>query len=424
MNQLASQFHKQKVLVFGLGLQGGGLGDVRWLHEHGALVRITDKKKEVELTASLKELPTGIELSLGEHRDEDIDWADVVIKNPGVADTETHILRAKEEGKPVYTSIALVVQELRDKVIGITGTRGKSTTTELIYQVMNQAYPGQVIKGGNVPGTSSFALLNQADDCKYLVLELSSFQLHNFHDLKVSPHVAVLTNVYPDHLNRYPSMVEYQEDKEAIFRYQKPGDIAIRQVHALQVPSSWKISLPGSHNRENVATVLAVADALGIAESVVKNIVENFHGLPFRHETIATKQGVIYINDTTSTTPTATIKAVEATSSPTILILGGDTKKLPYEQMIKVVASNQFVKHIILLGSRNIPEFVADLKHACASKILLQVDSMQEAVNLAAGTAKPGDTVLLSPGFASFDLYKNEFDRGQQFNEWVHKLPS
>lgn len=430
-----------KVLIFGLGLQGGGVGDALWLHASGAQVRVTDRKSAAELESSLRELPSQVEQSLGGHLQADIDWADIVIKNPGVPDSEPLLKEARKQGKPVLTSIAVFVREAKGKVIGITGTRGKSTTTELIYRVMNEAYPGRVIRGGNIPGTSGLALLDEIAHADFAVLELSSFQLHNFHELRVSPHVAVVTNLYPDHLNRYAGMEEYLADKKAVCAYQtqedlvavnagNPGALEIAAVsvgvhheyRASDIPADWHVHIPGEHNRENIAAVLAVSRALNIQDDLVKKVIEKFHGLPFRLEDRGEKGGVVYINDTTSTTPTAGIKAVLAMTKPTCIIVGGETKNLSDTEFVEALRSSALIKKIVILGSVNNSAFTGKLQKACPGKIIGQVDSMEAAVQVAARHALPGWAVLLSPGFASFDLFQNEFDRGRQFNAVVDKL--
>lgn len=430
----------KKVLVFGLGLQGGGVGDALWLHGKGAEVRVTDLRSRNSLSKSLSLLPTKISSTLGEHLIDDIDWADIIIKNPGVPDNQAQILAAKKQGKPVYTSIALVVKEARDKTIGITGTRGKSTVTKLTYKLLDSIYPGQIVQGGNIPGTSGLQLLDQITAAKYLVLELSSFQLANLHDLKLSPGCSILTNIYPDHLNRYKDMKSYQYDKSAIFAYQHPTDHlivnqdnALASKMALSAPSKVthfsssslrdiQLTLPGEHNKENAAATLALANILKLDQSLTKEIIKNFDSLPFRLELIRKHNGISYYNDTTSTTPTSTIKALSAFSSPITLILGGDQKHLPTSELVSALVDSPHLKSIILLGSKNIPDFVAALKQACPDKLHSQVTSMEAAVSEATSQTKKGGIVLLSPGFASFDLFENEFDRGRQFNQAVIAL--
>ncbi|PIR98772.1 hypothetical protein COT87_02985 [Candidatus Collierbacteria bacterium CG10_big_fil_rev_8_21_14_0_10_44_9] len=403
MNTFANEIRGKKVLVFGLGRQGGGAGDLLWLKHHGAIVRASDK--------DLSLVPEG-------QTREQIDWAEIIIKNPGVPDNHELIIYAKLLGKPILTSIAIFVKYCGIKTLGVTGTRGKTTTVALITTLLEQVFPGNIVTGGNIAGTSCLALLDQCLDKKYAVLELSSFQLHNFHELKISPNYAILTNIYPDHLNRYPDMESYQKDKEAIYLYQKPGDVFIKFPNPATV-RDWETSLPGLHNKANIAGMFAIGQALGITETICRKVAKDFPGLPFRQEKICESNGISYINDTTSTTPVAALKALEAATGPTIWITGGDSKKLPFKDLLTEVKTNKFLKKIIILGSKNIPDYVEALKDVASVKILGTVSSMVDAVNLARSVAVEGDTILLSPGFASFDLFQNEFDRGRQFNKYA-----
>lgn len=425
INSFEKEISGKKVLIFGLGRQGGGLGDLKWLVDHGAIVKASDPDLSLVKEGQTKE---------------QIDWAEIIIKNPAVPDDNDLIRYAKSRGKSVFTSIALFVKYSPLKTIGVTGTRGKSTTVALITALLEKAFPGQVISGGNIAGTSGLSLFDQTGGKKYAVLELSSFQLHNFHDLKISPNIAVLTNLYPDHLNRYGSMLDYQHDKESIVMYQGPTDITLFNADnsgALSIAESskgqkigfsassvadWETLLPGLHNRENIAAMLAVGRALQIPESLCRDTVKNFKGVPFRQEVIRTVGGITYVNDTTATTPIAATKALQAATTPTVWITGGDTKKLPFKELIAEVRVNGHLKNIVILGSKNIPDYVRELSDVAGKKILGTAYSMAEAIALARDFAKPGDTILLSPGFASFDLFKNEFDRGRQFNDIVASL--
>lgn len=406
MSKFEDIIYGKKVLIFGLGRQGGGSGDMDWLTRHGAIVRASDK----DLTL----VPDG-------QNREQIDWAEIIIKNPGVPDDNQLIIYAKSLSKPVLTSVAVFVKYCPIKTIGVTGTRGKSTTVALITSVLEEVYPGQILSGGNIAGTSCLSLFDQLDGKKYVVLELSSFQLHNFHDLQVSPSYALLTNIYPDHLNRYLSMDSYQRDKHAIHLYQNPGDYYVEFPDSKTV-SDWETMLPGLHNLENIAGMWALLSHIGIRESTARLVVARFKGLPFRQEKIRDVSGVTYINDTTSTTPTAAIKALQAAITPTIWITGGDTKNLPFKDLLDEVGKNKYLKNIVILGSKHIPDYVSGLKNIAGNKIVGTAGSMKEAINLARGAALAGDTVLLSPGFASFDLFQNEFDRGRQFNDIVRAL--
>lgn len=413
MNKFIDEIKGKKVLVFGLGKQGGGQGDADWLTKHKAIVKVSDQDRSLSPDGQTRE---------------QIDWAQLIIKNPGVSDDHELLLYAKTLNIPVLTSAAVFVKYASIKTIGVTGTRGKSTTVALIQSLLERAYPGQIIVGGNIADTSCLSLFDSQDglsrqkaDKQYAILELSSFQLHNFHDLKVSPNYALLTNIYPDHLNRYPDMKSYQWDKQAIHLYQKPGDYYFEFPKA-QTVMDWETSLPGLHNKENIAGMWAIAKALGINEELCRQVVKEFRGVPFRQEKIRTVGGVTYINDTTSTTPTASIMALQAADGPTIWITGGHTKNLPYTDLLDEVKVNQHLKKIIILGSKNIPDYVEALTGIAGNKIVGTAFSMSEAVTLAQANSEPGDQVLLSPGFASFDLFQNEFDRGQQFNQIVNEI--
>lgn len=406
MDKFEDLVQGKKVLVFGLGRQGGGTGDVDWLKMHKATVRVSD--------SDLSLVPEG-------QTKEQIDWADLIIKNPGVSDEHELMVYARSLGRQVLTSIAVFVKYASVTTIGVTGTRGKSTTVALIKSVLEKAFPGQIIAGGNIPGTSGLALLDQQLGKKFAVLELSSFQLHNFHDLKVSPNYALLTNIYPDHLNRYKDMESYAYDKSAIHLYQRPGDFYLEYPDP-QTVVDWETILPGLHNKANIAGVWGIAKQLGISEELCRQVVKDFRGVPYRLETISEVNGVTYINDTTSTTPVAATVALQSLTKATTWITGGDTKNLPYDQLLSEIKNNKYLSQVIILGSQNIPDYVERLKQIMGDKVIGQVDSMESAMDLAVKSAKAGEVVLLSPGFSSFDLFKNEFDRGDQFNQLVNAV--
>ncbi|TXH03712.1 MAG: UDP-N-acetylmuramoyl-L-alanine--D-glutamate ligase [Candidatus Moraniibacteriota bacterium] len=435
------QFLKNKnILVFGLGRQGGGIGDANYLARHGYIVRVIDRYTLNELDIAPSMLEPNIELSLGSEKQSDVDWADIIIQNPGVPDNHPLVLYAKEQYKQVVSAIALFVQFSPIPTIGITGTRGKTTTTMLIYDILNYIYPDQIILGGNLPGTSGLDLFDRCENKKYAVLELSSFQLHSFHHQQISPNYSVVTNLYPDHLNRYSTMDEYLLDKTAIVRYQKkPGFVVYNQENEgsikianyanvtklpYQVSDTANITtlLPGKHNLSNIAAAYRLATALNLESKKVLLAISQFKGVNYRQQLIATLNGVRYINDTTATTPIASVIALKAQTSPTILICGGESKNLPEEILLTEIKNNPHLAHLIVLGSHNLTGFVESLQELVPQKLAGQVNSMEAAVNLAAKLAKPNYTVLLSPGFASFDLFKNEFDRGDQFNHYVSLL--
>lgn len=425
MTDFVASLAGKKVLVFGVGRQGGGSGDAQFLTKHGAVVRLSDSNTSL--------VPEG-------QTQEQVDWAELIIKNPGVSDDHPLLIHAKEKRIEVATSIALYVANATIPVIGITGTRGKSTTTALISSLLELVYPGQIITGGNIPGISGLSLLDLQVGKKYAVLELSSFQLHDFHTRRISPPYAVITNLYHDHLNRYPDMQSYQADKTAICCYQKPsnhcifhanneGAVAIASTSPAQKHSfiandviNWETKLPGVHNRENLAAMWALSQVLGITIDQAQQVAKNFETLPYRQQVIREVNNTTFINDTTATTPTAAIKAILTQTKPTILICGGASKNLPFNELIEVIANTTSIVGVVILGSIDIPEFTNALKLKAGNKILGQVDKMCDAVKLAFTHALPYSSILLSPGFASFDLFQNEFDRGSQFNNCVSEL--
>ncbi len=428
----------KKILLLGLGRQGGGSGDLKFLLNHHYTTRVTDRDGAEAL--GLTSLDPRATYHLGIEDPCDIDWCDLIIVNPAVADSHPLLVKARTLGKPYYTSIALFVAYSPIPCIGVTGTRGKTTTTTLLYEILNRAYPNQVLLGGNIPGSSGLFLFDKLDSKKYVVLELSSFQLHSFHALKISPSYAIITNLYPDHLNRYSTMQQYQADKEAIVTYMlpsniiaynadNPGSVAIAAAatgkkipYTLDAALPYPTQLPGAHNQSNIAASVTMAQQLGVNNEVIRQVVASFTGVNYRQQVIADLHGVTYINDTTATTPTATIIALRAQTKPTILICGGESKNIPHEDLHREITNNEHVKKIVILGSHNLKDFTNSLYNTIPEKILGQFDTMNEAVMAAKNAANPGDVVLLSPGFSSFDLFKNEFDRGDQFNLCINNL--
>ncbi|MFH1170795.1 MAG: UDP-N-acetylmuramoyl-L-alanine--D-glutamate ligase [Candidatus Vogelbacteria bacterium] len=447
-------FRDKKITLMGLGLLGRGVGDAKFLARAVAPARtergsarsggdliVTDLKSAKELTPSLKKLTKlqAITYVLGEHRLEDFRNRDLIIKGAGVPLDSPYIAEAKKNKIPVMMSAALFVkftQSLGVKIIGVTGTRGKTTVTSLIYEILKhycqcQGLPltsKKVWLGGNVLGVSTLALLPKVKPGDFVVLELDSWQLQGFGDLGISPPIAVFTNFMPDHLNYYKGdMKAYLADKENIFKYQKPKDHLVRGEKVKKLSKSWKLKILGEHNRTNAACAVAVARILEIPEKLIKQTVENFIGVPGRLELIRTWRGIKIYNDTTSTTPEATVVALRALGVPrrrsgqnqnVILILGGADKNLPLDILVKTLP--KYCQEIILLPGTGTEK----LRRLLSSKVgaPTEASGLKEAVDLAFKIARSGDTIILSPGFASFGLFKNEYDRGAQFVKLVKNL--
>lgn len=277
INQLQRKFASKKILIVGLGNQGGGAGLARFFSKLGARVTVTDKKNENELEDSLKTLRNlPIQYRLGCHILEDFIQSDVIFKGPSVPWTLPEIVEAEKRGVPVEMESSFFASVYPGPIIGITGTRGKSTTTMLIYQLLNE-FNLRAHLAGNISHVSTINLLPNINPSDYVVMELSSWQLSGFHRKKISPHIAIFTNLYPDHLNYYKTMDDYLYDKKAIYLYQKPEDFLIAHESLLQSIHTSKSQLitysaddfphtlnylKGQHNRENAAAALTVSKLL------------------------------------------------------------------------------------------------------------------------------------------------------------------
>ncbi len=440
-------FRGKKITLMGLGLLGRGVGDAKFLAECGADLIVTDLKSAKDLAHSLKKLKTksykleAITYVLGEHRLEDFRNRDLIVRGADVKPDSPFILEAKKNKIPVMMSTVLFVkfaQSLGVKIIGVTGTRGKTTVTSLIYEILSQGLPlktqnprvalntQKIWLGGNIQGVSTLALLLKVRLGDLVVLELDSWQLQGFGDLRISPPIAVFTNFMPDHLNYYKGdMKAYLSDKENIFKYQKSEDHLVRGEKVKELPKSWKLKILGEHNRINAACAVAVARILEIPEKLIKQTVENFVGVAGRLELIRTWRGIKIYNDTTSTTPEALQVALEALGEKKniILIMGGADKNLKIKgEVIKTI--QKYCKKVILLPGTGTNKLIRSYK--LQAKSWKQVKTLSEAVTLAHNLAKRGDVILLSPGFASFGPppggFRNEYDRGAQFVRLVKKL--
>ncbi|MCR4263503.1 MAG: UDP-N-acetylmuramoyl-L-alanine--D-glutamate ligase, partial [Candidatus Roizmanbacteria bacterium] len=325
-------FKNKRITIMGIGILGGGLGTAQFFAERGAHVLVTDLKSPDELKDSIQQLAAyPIEYVLGEHRDNDFIETDMVVRNPAIPAESTYLKIARDHGVPVEMAESLFLRLSPTKqIIGVTGTRGKSTTSALIFHILKTAGK-DVYLAGNQKNTSTLQLLNSVKKDSVVVLELSSWQLESFGWHTISPHIAVVTNVYPDHLNRYSSMEEYIQAKSNIFLFQNKEDYLVlnknNQISSSFAPAAksqivwfspkdWNDShtllLRGEHNRENAAAACAVCRLLDVTDEGMFEAFKTFTGLPGRLERISEVNGITIINDTTSTTPTAGIKALES----------------------------------------------------------------------------------------------------------------
>jgi len=439
-HKLKEKYRGKKVLVVGLGLLGGGLGVTKFFSEIGAYVVVNDKKKEEDLLSSIKKLEgfKNIDLHLGGHFIEDFLKADLIFKGPSVPWDLPEIIEALKKGIPVEMEMAFVAKHFPGKIIGITGTRGKSTTTSMIYSLLKE-FKDEVFFGGGLPGISTIEYLKKASKNSWLVAELSSWSLSGFHRSEISPHIAVFTNFYPDHLDYYKNLDDYFYDKVAIFLYQKKDDFLIineklrsqiekypslgKKIYFKKNDFPEKLNfLVGHHNLENAAACLKVAKILNLSEKKAVEVIKNFSGLPFRLQKVIEKNGILFINDATSTTPVAAEIAISTFSQKKIvLILGGDSKNLPFDGLVKKLASVE--KIVLLFGSftqQIMPILSQNYKDKCVGPFNNLEKAVKEAYRNALSLKRA--IVLFSPAATSFSIFKNEFHRGEEFNRIISQL--
>lgn len=440
IEKLKKIYKDKKVLIVGLGLQGGGVGLVKFFFELGAKVKATDIRDKDRLRSSIDALKNySVEYVLGEHRLQDFLEADVIFKGPAVLWSLPEIAEAQKKGIPVEMELSFFSAHCPAKIIGVTGTRGKSTTTSMIYNILVKSGHHTYL-AGSLPDISTINLLKVLKTDDWVVMELPSWPLSGFHLQKISPHIAVFTNIYPDHLNYYKNMDEYLYDKKAVYLYQKPADILIANnnlkdvieqdnslsKHYYFTKNDFQQNLKylkGDHNLENAAAALKLSRVLNLDQKIAEEEIINFKGLSSRQQIVKIINNVTIINDTTSTTPVATIKAIDSFSDkPIVLILGGRSKNLPYKELITKLKA---VGKIILLKGSFTDEILSVLKEEYPDKISSVFDDLEKAVKTAYKTAcqlKKPCYLLFSPGATSFAMFNNEFHRGREFNKIVDNL--
>ncbi|OGF20586.1 UDP-N-acetylmuramoylalanine--D-glutamate ligase [Candidatus Falkowbacteria bacterium RIFOXYB2_FULL_38_15] len=448
-------FNNKNITVMGLGLLGRGTGLIKYLLSQGARLTVTDLKSKKMLAPSIKEVQNfysklkqegknihKMKFILGEHRLEDFKTADFIFKTAGVPLDSIYIEEARKNEIPVLMDDALFGLESPCPVIGVTGTRGKTTTATLIYELLKETRK-KVYLAGNIKGMATLPLVRKIKKDDLAVLELSSWQLQGWEDLKISPHVAVVTNIFSDHMNYYKNdFKKYLNDKAAIFKNQTKKDFLILNKNCIQskmfakmakgkviwfsaedVPKNWKVKIVGKHNLENIAAAMAVGRLFKIPSSKIKKIVESFVGVPGRLQFIKEKNGARYYNDTTSTMPEATIAALSSLGEKAkniILIAGGTDKNLDFKNLAQSIKNH--TKGVVLLNGTATEKISQALRESGYSSPLVISKNMKEAVGSAKGMAEKGDIVLFSPASTSFGMFKNEYDRGEHFEKEISAL--
>ncbi|MDD5016044.1 MAG: UDP-N-acetylmuramoyl-L-alanine--D-glutamate ligase [Atribacterota bacterium] len=458
----------KRITIMGLGLNQGGLGVARFLAKTGANILVTDLKTKEELGLSLKKLKSfEVKYILGKHREEDFINTDLVIQNPAVPHNSKYLKIARKHKIPIKTDLDLFFQFCPSKnIIAVAGTKGKSTVSQLIYHIFKEAQKDTIL-AGNI-GISVLDILEKITPQTWLILEISTWQMEGIKERKFRPQTAVLTNILPDHLDRYPNYNEYARSEKLIFKHQNPNDnlvvnhdneetIKIKKESGLPIywfstkekiePGCYlendelvfqleghkivfaKISdlpLPGLHNLENILAASTVGFIHNIPGEIILKTLKNFPGIPYRLEFIGEFRGIKFYNDTCATTPEATLAALESFPEQSIiLILGGKDKKLNYENFGITIGKNKEIKKIVLLQH---PAYDASqkilsvLKKYLDSEKIIQTSNLKMGVEIALQQARSNDLILLSPAAASFGMFENEFDRGDQFNKIVRNL--
>ncbi len=384
---------------------------------------------------------------LGGHTEKTFLSADTIVLSPGVPFTIPYVHMAIDRGVEVISEIELASKFITKPIIGVTGSNGKTTTTTMIYNIL-EASGFRVFLGGNI-GTPLIDIAGNDSGFDYILLELSSFQLQGIKDFK--PYIAICLNIYPNHLDHHKDFSEYVESKTKIFANQTPDDIAVinrddpalmehlKHIHSKiitfgkdsQADAHYEsymvyyegqeydlsdLKLVGRHNIENAMAAIIEGRLLGCNPEVIKSSIVDFSSLPHRIEYVREYKSARFFNDSKSTTPHSTLKALQAFAPPVILIAGGKDKGLDYSVFKDEIANK--VKQLILMG-----EASAKMKDIYESSVPLEVvGSLDKAVEKAVMSLEQGDTVLFSPACSSFDMFSSYEERGRKFKEIVQCL--
>jgi UDP-N-acetylmuramoylalanine--D-glutamate ligase len=441
----------KRALVIGLAREGLDL--THFLTAHGGSVVVTDRKTREELSEAIAQLDgADVAYRLGGHDMRDLDGVDVVYASPGVPPEHELLVEAERRGIRRSTLVELFFALCPAPIVGITGSAGKSTTTSLIGEMLSTD-GRHVFVGGNI-GRPLLGKLEYITEQSWVVMELSSFQLE---PLRVSPRIALVTNVTPNHLDRHPSMEAYWAAKGQILAHQSATDWAI-----LNADDAWtrkyqprgrvlrfsldttvegaylrgtdlvlgddvlieasEVQLRGRHNLANVLAASASAAAAGVSREAMRTAIRAFTGVAHRLQTVAEHAGVAFVDDSIATAPERSIAALRAYHEPIVLIAGGRDKHLPMDEWARLIVER--VKHVVLLGEMS--DLVEGAIEAAdpTYRTITRARTMDAAVKLAARAASPGDVVLLSPGGTSYDMYTDFEERGRDFARAAQALPA
>lgn len=457
---MTNEFAGKNVVVLGLGVNQGGVGVARYLAERGARVTVTDLQTKDRLAAAIDQLrDQPIRFTLGRHDPDDLRAADIVVRNPAVPRESPWLALARESGARIEMEMTLFLRACPAPVIGVTGTKGKTTTSMILWTLLRQTWP--VIQLVGNMGRSAVGALEQLIPGVPVVVEISSFQLEGLDEHGLGPQIGVVTNIKPDHLDRYPSFDDYAATKATMAKHlpedgwlitNRECEVSRRWIPtdrsnlvtfglersddecAVWIADGWFVArwqgeeqriapvdgfpLAGRHSRLNALAAIGAALAAGAPVNSLAAGLRSVEPVRDRLEFVATIDGVDYINDTTATVPDATLAALESfPGRDIILIAGGSQKNVDLAPLARAAAAR--CKAILLLAGAATPRLGELLDESGVSIHEADFDNLSAALERAQELATSGDVVLLSPGCASFGMFRNEFERGEVFRRSV-----
>jgi len=448
--------------VLGLGRFGGGIAAVEFLARRGAHITVIDAKTEDALSDSMHQLKSypGIIYKLGS-ADTQLPETDVLVANPAIPPDHRLLKSARERQIPVTSEIELFWEFNPGRVIGVTGSNGKSTTTAMIHAIIKDSGASCWL-GGNI-GVSLLPVIEQIQSDDWVILELSSFQLEALNRIQASPQIGVVTNFSPNHLDWHQTVAHYRHAKQTLFRWQTKSDFAVinaddpdlqnwpccGNIAQFGADSSLKpdvladrngfnisgqkqsfqplIQVPGMHNRMNAAAAIVACRCAGIDTATIQKGLEAFQGLPHRLQFIGEYQNRRFYNDSLATTPESAICALDAfENSPIILLAGGSDKKVDLTGFANTILKR--TKATALMGetgpvlSETLRQLKTDSNENGLALISQPQHSFQDAFDWAFQQSAPGDVILLSPGCASYGWFSSFVERGERFTELFQRL--
>ncbi len=459
LEEFESYIEGKKVAIIGLGVSNIPL--LEYMNKLGAKVTVFDNREKEKIPKEYLEKINnyGIEYFFGSECLSNLKNFDIVFRAPSCMPTKKELVKAKEEGAIVITEIELLIKMCPGKVIGVTGSDGKTTTTTLIYEMLKEKGYNCYL-GGNI-GIPLFTKLSEMKEEDFVILELSSFQLMN---MTVSPNISVITNITPNHLDIHSSYEEYIDAKKNIFKYQSENDIVVLNYDneltrncakdanskviffssetklddgvildgdviklcndqiRRHIINTKDILLRGKHNYENICAAIAATKSLVDLDTQIA-VIKKFSGVEHRTEFVREIDGVKWYNDSIGTSPTRTIAGLYSFEEPIVLIAGGYDKHLDYTPIAKPILEK--VKTLILIGQTAEKIFLAvkEEEEKQGKKLdIYMCETLEDTVKLAKKSARNGDIVLFSPASASFDMFKNFAERGNKFKEIVNNI--